>query len=62
MEDCHDVNEIMEYLKICLSLSSLHYPERIIGDFRKSGKIHANTHKMHREIPETAVISNISMA
>jgi len=52
----------MEYLKICLSLSSLHYPERILGDFRKSGKIHANTHKMHREIPETAVISNISMA
>jgi hypothetical protein len=30
LENCHSQNEIMEYLKICLSLFAVHYPEKII--------------------------------
>ncbi len=30
LENCHSQNEIMEYLKFCLSLFSVHYPERTI--------------------------------
>jgi hypothetical protein len=30
LENCQNQNEIIEYLKICLSLFSVHYPEKII--------------------------------
>ena len=30
LENCHNQNEIMEYLKICLSLFAVHYPEKIM--------------------------------
>ncbi len=30
LENCQNQNEIMECLKICLSLFSVHYPEKII--------------------------------
>ncbi len=36
LEDCHNQNEIMEYLKACLSLSSVHYLEKIISESPES--------------------------
>ncbi len=36
LEDCHNQNEIMEYLKVCLSLSSVHYQEKIIRESPES--------------------------
>lgn len=28
LENCHNQNDVMDYLKICLSLYSMNYPER----------------------------------
>ncbi len=39
LEDCHNQNEIMEYLKICLSLGYVNYLEQINEDFGKSAKV-----------------------
>ena len=36
LEDCHNQNEIMEYLKVCLSLSSVNYQEKIISESPES--------------------------
>ena len=33
LEDCQSQNEIMEYLKICMSLSYVHCPEKRINEF-----------------------------
>lgn len=32
LEDCHSQNEILEYLKICMSLAYVHYPEKKINE------------------------------
>jgi hypothetical protein len=42
LENCHNQNEIMEYLKICLSLFSVHYPEKIIENSEATLKISEN--------------------
>ncbi len=42
LENCHSQNEIMEYLKICLSLFSVHYPEKIIENSEATLKISGN--------------------
>ncbi len=39
LEDCHNQNEIMEYLKICLSLGYVNYLEQVNEDFGKSAKV-----------------------
>ena len=30
LENCHNPNDVMDYLKICLSLYSLNYPDRTV--------------------------------
>ncbi len=42
LENCHSQNEIMEYLKICLSLFAVHYPEKIIKNSMTTLKILEN--------------------
>jgi hypothetical protein len=42
LENCHSQNEIMEYLKICLSLFAVHYPEKIIENSEATLKISGN--------------------
>ncbi len=48
LENCHNQNEIMEYLKICLSLFSVHYPEKIIENSESTLKI-PNVHRINKE-------------
>ncbi len=57
LEDCQNQTEIMEYLKICLSLSAVHYPEKRIGEFEISSKKMQQIPKLYNEIPESARIS-----
>ncbi len=42
LENCHSQNEIMEYLKVCLSLFSVNYPEKIIENSEATLKISGN--------------------
>jgi hypothetical protein len=42
LENCHSQNEIMEYLKVCLSLFSVHYPEKIIENSEATLRISGN--------------------
>ncbi len=42
LENCQNQNEIMEYLKICLSLFSVHYPEKIIENSDAALRISGN--------------------
>ncbi len=42
LENCHSQNEVMEYLKVCLSLFSVHYPEEIIESSEATLKISGN--------------------
>jgi hypothetical protein len=42
LENCQNQNEIMEYLKICLSLFSVHYPEKIMENAEATLKISGN--------------------
>lgn len=53
LEDCHNQNEIMEYLKICLTLSYVNYPESIHENFGQSTGYQTNTHKKYREFDNT---------
>ncbi len=48
LENCQNQNEIMEYLKICLSLFSVHYPEKIIENSEPILKI-SNVHRINKE-------------
>jgi len=54
LEDCHNQNEIMEFLKLCLSLSAVHYPEKRIGEFEISSKNMQQIPKLYNEIPMSA--------
>jgi len=54
LEDCHNQNEIIEYLKICLSLSTVYYPEKGIGEFEISSKKMQKIPKIYNEMPESA--------
>jgi len=54
LEDCHNQNEIIEYLKICMSLSILNYPEKRIGEFEISSKKMQHITKIYNEMPESA--------
>ncbi len=42
LENCQYQNEIMEYLKLCLSLFSVHYPEKIMENSEATFKISGN--------------------
>jgi hypothetical protein len=42
LENCQNQNEIMEYLKVCLSLFSVHHPEKIIENSVPTLKISGN--------------------
>ncbi len=42
LENCHSQNEVMEYLKVCLSLFSVHYPEEIMENSEATLKISGN--------------------
>lgn len=42
LENCHNQNEIMEYLKICLSLSAVNYPEKILENSDATLKVSEN--------------------
>ncbi len=42
LENCHSQDELMEYLKICLSLFAVHYPEKIIENSITTLKILEN--------------------
>ncbi|MDP3105206.1 MAG: hypothetical protein Q8M95_11440 [Candidatus Methanoperedens sp.] len=57
LEDCHNQNEIMEFLKLCLSLSIANYPEKRIGEFEISSRKMQQIHKIYNEISESARIS-----
>ncbi|MBU4340284.1 MAG: hypothetical protein KKD46_05145, partial [Euryarchaeota archaeon] len=61
LEDCHNQNEIMEFLKLCLSLSIVSYPEKRIGEFEISSKKMQHIPKTYNEIHESASMK-ISMA
>jgi hypothetical protein len=49
LENCQNQNEIMEYLKICLSLFSVHYPERIVENSEATLKILGNACRINKE-------------
>ncbi len=49
LENCHNQNEIMEYLKICLSLFSVHYPEKIIENSEATLRISGNYCRINKE-------------
>jgi len=61
LEDCHNQNEIIEYLKICMSLSTVYYPEKRMGEFEISSKKVHQIPKIYNEMQESASIK-ISMA
>ena len=61
LEDCHNQNETMEYLKVCLSLSSVHVPDKLITEFEMPSKNPQKNPKMYNEMYETAGMK-ISMA
>lgn len=61
LEDCQNQNEIMEYLKICLSLCTVNYPERILEDLGKATRTQTN-YKNYRELPDTASTSKLVIA
>jgi hypothetical protein len=49
LENCQNQNEIMEYLKICLSLFSVHYPEKIMENSEATLKISGNVRRLNDE-------------
>ena len=54
LEDCHNHTEIIEYLKICMSLSMVDYSEKRIGEFEISSKKMQQIPKIYNEMPESA--------
>jgi len=54
LEDCHNQSEIIEYLKICMSLSTVYYPEKRMGEFELSSKKLQNTQIIYNKIPESS--------
>ena len=62
LEDCHNQNETIEYLKICLSLYTANNPERILEDLGKSTRTQTNNHKNYRDMPDTAGTSKLIIA
>ncbi len=48
LENCQNQNEIIDYLKICMSLCYVHLPDRMNKDFEKK-----------YEIPETENMSRL---
>ncbi len=49
LENCQSQNEVVEYLKICLSLFSVHYPEKIIENSVPTLKISGNACGINKE-------------
>ncbi len=49
LENCNSQNEIMDYLKICLSLFSVQYPEKIIENSEAPLRIAGNYCRINKE-------------
>ncbi len=49
LENCQNQNEIIEYLKICLSIFSVNYPEKIIENSVPTLKISGNACGINKE-------------
>ncbi len=49
LENCHSQNEIMEYLKVCLSIFSVNYPEKIMENSVPTLKISGNACGINKE-------------
>ncbi len=52
LENCQNQNEIMEYLKICLSLFAVHYPEKIMDNSEVTLKILEKVSSINEETPD----------
>lgn len=53
LENCQNQNEVIDYLKICLSLFSSNYPQRIVADSEKSKRIQSDSFEICGEIANT---------
>ncbi len=49
LENCQNQNEIMEYLKICLSLFSANYSEKIVENSEATLRISGNYCRINKE-------------
>ncbi len=58
LEDCHNQNEVMDFLKICLSLYYVNYPENSKENFGHSTKKLTNNHKKYGNILDTVNTSS----
>ena len=56
LENCHSQDEIMEYLKICLSLFAVHYPEKIMENSETTLKILEKAPSINKKTPDNAKI------
>ncbi len=54
LENCHSQNEIMEYLKICLSLFAVHYPGKIMENSETTLKILEKVPRINKETSDNA--------
>ncbi len=54
LENCQNQNEIMEYLKICLSLFAVHYPEKIMDNSEATLKILEKVSSINEETPDNS--------
>jgi hypothetical protein len=54
LENCQNQNEIMEYLKICLSLFAVHYPEKIMENSETTLKILEKASGINKETSDNA--------
>jgi hypothetical protein len=61
LEECQSQNEVIEYLKLCLSLSSIFISEKTTGEYVKSIINLQTTPKKYSEISESAYMK-MSMA
>jgi len=61
LEECQSQNEIIEYLKLCMSLSSVYFSEKTKGEFEKASMGLQITPKKYSEMSES-VCMKISMA
>ncbi len=54
LENCQNQNEIMEYLKICLSLFAVHCPEKIMENSETTLKILEKAPRINKETSDNA--------
>lgn len=61
LEECQSQNEVIEYLKLCLSLSSVYFSEKTKDEFGKASINLQNNPKKYGEMSEPAFMK-ISMS